>query len=50
MISINKSSLSNTGKGEVMIEDILDLIVRVILGTQQLQTTLELINVDLEAL
>ena len=40
------SSTSSSRVGEVMIEDIHDLIVGVILGTQQLQAALELINVD----
>ena len=37
---------SSSGEGEVMVEDSLWLIVWVILGTQHLETALELINVD----
>ena len=36
----------SSGEGEVVVEDILGLVVWVILGTQHLETTLELINVE----
>ena len=37
---------SSSGEGEVMVEDSLGLVVWVILGTQHLETALELINVE----
>ena len=37
--------LGRSREAEVMVEDILGLVVWVILGTQHLETTLELINI-----